>query len=169
MGALFVIAGLIAVAGAVGVVLAKQPVHQVLATVVNFIGLAALYVSLTAEFLAVIQIIIYGGAVMVLFLFVVSLLTARKVTAEADVNRFSPQRIAGFSLGAAVLLMLGIVGLVGTTGASKLAAIDASTFGSVGHFGRELLTLHVLPFELTAFVLMVAVIGVVLLVGRQQN
>ncbi len=164
--AVFVIAGLIALAGALGVVVARYPVHQVLATVLNFIGLAVLYLSLSAEFMAVIQLIVYGGAVMILFLFVIALLTARKDPIERDQSLVSPHRIAGYAVGGAVLLMLALVGLVGKASGS-FASISES-FGSVKNFGAELLTVHVLPFELTAFILMVAVIGVVILVGRQK-
>lgn len=168
MTILFVLAGLLCVAGALGVVLAKQPVHQVLSTVLNFIGLAVLYLGLTAEFMAVIQIIIYGGAVMVLFLFVIALLTARMEPVEHDLNYLSGGRLAGYSIGGGVLLMLALVGVVGTDGSGQAATV-ANTFGSVGAFGMELLTTHLLAFEMTALVLMVAVIGVVILVGRQQG
>lgn len=169
MSILFVLAGLLCIAGALGVVLARQPVHQVLATVLNFIGLAVLYLSLSAEFMAVIQIIIYGGAVMVLFLFVIALLTARREPVEQETHYLSGGRLAGYSLGGGVLLILALVGVVGTDGGGAAAAIDATTFGTVAAFGMELLTTHLLAFELTAFVLMVAVIGVVILVGRQQS
>lgn len=164
--AVFIVAGLIAIAGALGVILARYPVHQVLATVLTFIGLAVLYLSLSAEFMAVIQMIVYGGAVMILFLFVIALLTARKDPMERDQSLLSPQRLVGYALGGAVLLMLALVGLVGKAGGSFAAITE--TFGGVKGFGAELLTVHVLPFELTAFILMVAVIGVVILVGRQK-
>jgi NADH-quinone oxidoreductase subunit J len=167
MSLVFVIAGLMAVAGVIGVLLAKQPVHQVLATVLNFLGLATLYITLTAEFMAVIQMIIYGGAVMILFLFVIALLTARKDPMERDQGRLPGQRVAGFAIGGALLVMLALVALFGKTG-KDVPALDFNTFGTVKHFGQELLTVQVLPFELTAFVLMVAVIGVVILVGRQK-
>lgn len=168
MTILFVLAGLLSIAGALGVVLARQPVHQVLSTVLNFIGLAVLYLGLSAEFMAVIQIIIYGGAVMVLFLFVIALLTARKEPVEQGVNFLSGGRLAGYSIGGGILLMLTLVGVVGIDGGGQAATV-ANTFGSVGAFGMELLTTHLLAFELTAFILMVAVIGVVILVGRQQS
>ncbi|HLN62895.1 MAG TPA: NADH-quinone oxidoreductase subunit J [Symbiobacteriaceae bacterium] len=164
---LFIVAGLLCVAGALGVILAKQPVHQVLAMILNFIGLAALYMSLSAEFMALIQMIVYGGAVMVLFLFVIALLTARKDPMERDHGQLSGQAVAGWSIGGGIALMLAVVGIVGKVPA-KLADVDFNTFGTVKAFGMELLTTNLLPFELTAFVLMVAVIGVVILVGRQK-
>lgn len=165
---LFIVAGLMAIAGALGLILAKQAVHQVLATVFNFIGLAALYLSLSAEFMAVIQLIVYGGAVMILFLFVISLLTAKKDPMERDHGKLTGQVIAGWAIGGAIALMLAVVGLVAKVSAKAPAAVTFDTFGTVKHFGQELLVTHVLPFELTAFVLMVAVIGVVILVGRQK-
>jgi NADH-quinone oxidoreductase subunit J len=168
MTVLFIIAGLMAIVGALGVVLAKQPVHQVLATILNFLGLAALYLSLSAEFMAVVQLIVYGGAVMILFLFVIALLTVRKDPMEREVDQLHGQRILGFSIGGAVLVMLALVGLSRQIDATQVAAVDAN-FGSVKNFGEVLLKVHVLPFETTAFVLMVAVIGVVILVGRTRT
>lgn len=165
---LFIAAGLMCIAGALGVILAKQPVHQVLATVFNFVGLAALYVSLSAEFMAVIQMIVYGGAVMILFLFVIALITTRKDPMERDAGQLNGQWVTGWSVGGAVGLMLAVVGLVGKGADKPLANVDFAKFGTVADFGAALLKTHVLAFELTAFVLMVAVIGVVILVGRQK-
>jgi len=167
MNALFIIAGLMAIAGVIGVILAKQPVHQVLATVLSFLGLAALYLSLQNEFMAVIQMIVYGGAVMILFLFVIALLSAGKDPVEKDAGKLSLPAILGFSFGGAVLVMLGLVGLFGKEGAVAFGKV-AEEFGQVKAFGYELLTTYVLPFELLSFILMVAVIGVVILVGRQK-
>ncbi|MEW8978835.1 MAG: NADH-quinone oxidoreductase subunit J [Symbiobacterium sp.] len=167
MNLVFILAGLMAIAGVVGVILARQPVHQVIATVFSFIGLAALYLSLQNEFLAVIQLIVYGGAVMILFLFVIALLSARKDPVEKDVGKLTPPTIAGFAVGGALLVMLGIVGLFGAEGNRGWTAVPEQ-FGQVGEFGHELLTTYVFPFEVIAFVLMVAVIGVMILVGRHR-
>jgi NADH-quinone oxidoreductase subunit J len=167
MSPLFVVAALLSIAGGLGVVLAKQPVHQVLATVLNFIGLAVLYMSLQSEFISVIQIVVYGGAVMVLFLFVIALLTARKDPMEREASKLSGQAIASYAIGGAVLLMLALVGVVGKS-TGGFAAV-APTYGTTKQFGMELLTTHVLPFEVLSFILLVAVIGVVILVGRQQQ
>ncbi|HEY8346376.1 MAG TPA: NADH-quinone oxidoreductase subunit J [Symbiobacteriaceae bacterium] len=167
MNPVFVVAGIIAIAGALGVLLAKHPVHQVVATLANFIGLAALYLSLSSEFMAVIQLIIYGGAVLILFLFVIALLTARRDPVERDEDQLPGQKVAGYAVGGAVLLMLALVGAMRSISPGEVAAIEPD-FGSVARFGYELLTTHLLPFELLAFILMVAVVGVVILVGRQK-
>lgn len=161
----FALAAAVAVLGALGVIIARTPVHSVLAMILNLIGLSLLYLTLHAEFMAVVQLIIYAGAIMVLFLFVIGLLTARKDPVERQgAGTLKGQRTAALVLGAGVAVLLGAAGLLfrGAAGAAPAAG-----FGTVKQFGELLLTVHVLPFELTAFVLMVAVIGVVILVGRK--
>lgn len=168
MTALFLIAGLVTIAGVLGVIFAKAPIHQVLATVLTFFGLAALYLSLQAEFLAVIQIIVYSGAVMILFLFVIGLLSANQDPKEKEQEERGPALAIGFALGGALLLMLAVAGLSKKIDPSAIAQLPEG-FGTVKAFGAQLLTTNVLPFEILAFVLMVAVIGVVILVGRQKG
>jgi NADH-quinone oxidoreductase subunit J len=165
---LFIIAGLMAIAGVLGVIFAKAPIHQVLATVLSFFGLAALYLSLEAEFMAVIQMIVYGGAVMILFLFVIGLLSANQDPVEKEKEDRGPALAIGFALGGAILAMLAIAGLTKKIDPTALAKLPEG-FGTVKAFGAELLTTNLLPFEILAFVLMVAVVGVVILVGRQKG
>lgn len=165
MNAALIIAGALAVAGGLGVVIGRTPVHNVVALIMSFIGLAVLYLSLDAEFIAIAQIIIYAGAIMVLFLFVIALLTTRRESEGAGRPGPSGQIFFGIVAGAAVLMLLvgSFLGFKAPTGGQ----ID-ETFGQVATFGRELLTTHVFPFEVSAFVLMVALVGVVVLVGRKQ-
>ena len=167
MSVLFYVAAFVAVAGAGGVVLAKSPVHSVLALVLNFIALAVLFLSLQAEFMAAIQLIIYAGAVMVLFLFVVALLTARKELPASPVKWLKNQEILGGAAGLGLMALLAVVALTGGQSGAA-AAVAPADFGSVAAFGYSLLTTNVFAFELTAFVLLVAVIGVVILVGRRE-
>lgn len=157
-----------AVAGAIGVVAARTPVHGVLALVANLLGLAALYLSLDAEFMAWIQIIVYAGAIMILFVFVIALLTATKDPVERAKGKLEGQRELGLvaAVGGAVLLVATALGASPAAGGVQRLA---EGFGTAAYFGRELLTTHVFSFELTAFVLMVAVVGVVILVGRRQS
>lgn len=168
MNLLFLIGGFIALVGALGLLVARLPVHQVLATLLNFGGLAILYLSLSSEFMAAIQLIVYAGAVLVLFLFVIALLSARKDPMEHPEDRLPWQKVAGISVGGALLLMLALVAVLRPIKAQEIAAVSPE-FGSVQLFGAELLTTHLLPFELLAFILMVAVVGVVILVGRQKT
>jgi len=160
------IGGIIAILGAIGVVAFRTPVHSVLSLVVNFLGLAALFLSLNAEFLAIVQIIIYAGAIMILFLFVIALLTVRKDPMERPKERLEGQRQLGFATAVVVGALLFVVVLGGQL--FPVADDLPEDFGTAASFGRELLITHVFPFELAAFVLMAAVIGVVVLVGRKQ-
>lgn len=164
MTAAFVVAALLAVAGGAGVILARQPVHSVLALIVNFGALAVLYLTLSGEFMAVVQLIIYAGAIMILFLFVIGLLTARLDPAEKGADPLPAQRAAGIAAAAALAVLLAGAGLTAASGAFPRLA---QGYGGVAEFGKSLLVTHVLPFELTAFILMVAVVGVLILVGRR--
>lgn len=161
----FALGSLMAVAGASGVVAARKPVHGVIALILHFLGLAALYLTLQAEFLAVVQVIVYAGAVMVLFLFVVALLTAHAQTPETRPGRLPGQ---GWLAGVIALLFLAALVPLGVAVAGRAGGWEGD-FGGVIRFGRELLTTHVLAFEVLALVLMVAVIGVVILAGRPQR
>jgi NADH-quinone oxidoreductase subunit J len=169
----FWILGAIAIVSAMWTVTAKKPVYSVIALLVNFAALAVLYVTLSAEFLAVMQIIVYSGAILVLFVFVIALLSSGVAPFSAGPNRM-PKAVAPAI--AIVLAALGFVvyATLGTriapSGRAPAAATlgpvgTAGVFGSVADFGKALFTTHLLPFEITALILMVAVIGVVLLAG----
>ncbi|HEY3675283.1 MAG TPA: NADH-quinone oxidoreductase subunit J [Candidatus Tumulicola sp.] len=160
------------VASAVWTISASKPVYSVVALLLNFAALAAMYMTLSAEFLAVMQIIVYSGAILILFVFVIALLSS-------GVAPFSmgPNRLPRIGIPAAIILIgaLGFLGrgaltqrdtIVSGNATSTLGPVGtANVFGSVADFGRALFTVHLLPFEITALILMVAVIGVVLLAG----
>jgi NADH-quinone oxidoreductase subunit J len=172
----FWVLGAIVVASAVWTISAKKPVYSVVALLINFAALAVLYVTLSAEFLAVMQIIVYSGAILVLFVFVIALLSSGVAPFSAGPNRL-PNAVAPAV--AIVLAALGFLsyammhvpavppGSVHT--ASTIGPVGAAgIFGSVADFGRALFTVQLLPFEVTALILMVAVIGVVALAGDQR-
>jgi NADH-quinone oxidoreductase subunit J len=173
IGFLFLAVALIA--SAVWVVTAKKPVYSVIGLLAHFAALAAMYISLSAEFLGVVQIIVYSGAILVLFVFVIALLSS-----GVDPFSVGPNRMPKAAIPAGILV-LGSLGLTAygifhvptvgpRPGPSALAAQagDANAFGSVADFGKALFTVHLLPFEITALVLMVAVIGVILLAGETK-
>lgn len=166
---MFWIAGLLAVLGALGVIVAKTPVHSVISLILNFVALAAIYLSLHAEFIAVIQVIIYAGAIMVLFLFVVALLTVSKDPVERPIDRLIGHKHLALvtAIGGGLLLAAVIIG--GRPRAFGPAELLDESFGGAARFGEVLLKSHLFPFELTAFVLLAAVIGVVVLVGRRES
>lgn len=162
---LFGVLALLALLGGLGVILARSPVHNVLALVLTFVALAVLYITVAAEFLAVIQIIIYAGAIMILFLFVIALLTVRNDPVERPEQRLRGQIAMAAACGLVVLVGLVLAAL--TLGQGSLAPAGAD-FGTVKSVGRAMLIDHVFAFQLTAMALMVAVVGVVVFVARKQ-
>jgi len=147
------------------VIASRQPVHSVVALIVNFSGLAVLFLTLSAEFLAMMQIIIYAGAILVLFLFVIALLTVGNQPVESGRGRLAFQALPAVVAGAGALAILWYgVRVAWSAGARRLPP----DFGSVSVFGNELLTTHVFAFEVTAFVLLVAIVGVVMMAARKE-
>jgi NADH-quinone oxidoreductase subunit J len=150
---------------AVAVVASRQPVHSVVGLIVNFAALAVLFLTLSAEFLAMMQIIIYAGAILVLFLFVIALLTIGNQPVDRGEGRLVFQTVPSVLAGAAALGLMAI----GVRAAwASSAASPPSDFGTVPSFGQQLLTTHLFAFEATAFILLVAIIGVVLMAGRKE-
>lgn len=160
----FDILGIIAVLAALGVVLARNPVHSAASLVITFVNIAAIYVILRAEFLAAVQIIVYTGAILVLVLFVIMLVH------QEDLPEFHGgqpvQRVLGFILG---LVLLGEVAAaivtrtaVGQTGVWTPQQV-AQVGGNVQAIGRVLYSGFVLPIQATALVLLVATIGALVL------
>ncbi|HEY7981444.1 MAG TPA: NADH-quinone oxidoreductase subunit J [Candidatus Eremiobacteraceae bacterium] len=149
----------------VAVVASRQPVHSVVGLIVNFAALAVLFLTLSAEFLAMMQIIIYAGAILVLFLFVIALLTIGNQPVDRGEGRLVFQTVPSVVAGAAALALMAI----GVRAAwASTAAAPPSDFGTVPSFGQQLLTTHLFAFEATAFILLVAIIGVVLMAGRKE-
>jgi NADH-quinone oxidoreductase subunit J len=171
----FFVLAVILVASAIFVVTASKAVYSVVGLLVHFAALAIMYFSLSAEFLAVIQIIVYSGAILMLFLFVIALLSSGVAPFSMGPNRLPKIAIPALF---AVIVSLGflVYGVARIPNVSVRAAGSAATsvpgpvgapnvFGSVADFGKALFTTNLLPFEITAFILMVAVIGVILLAG----
>lgn len=162
---LFVIFGAIALGAAVGLVFQRNAVHAALLLVVNLIAVAVLFLTLSAEFLFVAQIIVYAGAIVVLFLFVIMLLGVDRDEILSEPRAFQArQGVLGGIVG------LGLVGaLVMALGSPQLAASLPDTppgFGSAESLGSVLFGSHLLPFEVTGLLLLVATIGILMLAKR---
>ena len=166
MSVAVIVSGALAIGGALGVILARAPVHSVIALIVNFLGLAGVYLSLQAEFLAVAQVIVYAGAVMILFLFVIALLTVKREPMERLTARSAGRRPLNL-LAAFAIAFLVVLAIVRSDPGGSVAV--PSNFGTVRAMGETLLVTHVFPFEIAALVLLVAVVGVVVLVGRRPE
>ena len=149
------------------VVSAQDTVHSVLFLVLDFLFVAALYVLLGAEFLAVIQILVYAGGIVVLYLFVVMLVNLKRPPeAHRDPNR---QSRLGFVLAGAVLLELAVIAAY-SGGSPAPAAGQApvlSVAGNTQEVGWLLYTSYLIPFEIASMLLLVAMIGAIVLAKRE--
>jgi NADH-quinone oxidoreductase subunit J len=161
--AVFLVAAAMAVAGGVGVIAFREPIRSVLSLVVVMIALSILFLLLSAQFVFVAQIIVYAGAVMVLFLFVIALLGPARESARGRL-RFQPWLAGLFGL---VFLVLAWTMLQGVHYRQPDANINLDLFGTVQWVGVELFTRYLYPFELTSILLLVAAIGAIYLSRRE--
>ncbi len=162
----FVIVALFALIGGFGVVLAKQPVHSALYLIVNLLSLAVFYILLSAEFLAVAQVIVYAGAIMVLFLFVVTLLTAGKEEREPS------ESLAGQRLTAGILAVLvggGLAVLAILYPSHSLALGLPRNFGNLFGMGSTLWGPDFIYLSAVALMLLTAAVGVLVLNRPRQK
>ena len=167
----YLLAGLAIIASAL-VIGQRNPMYSVLLLIASFAALAGLYVLLGAPFTAVTQIIIYAGAIMVLFLFVVMLLNAPQEDA-ADWDRTHPLRRPGFARVGALLAGLLVVQLawallrIAELDAPVASQTDAAAVSSVRELGRVLFDRHAFAFEATSILILVAMVGAVVLARRE--
>ena len=162
----FAVAAAIIIAGAVGVVVARNPVHSALMLVMTLFGVAVMFVLQQANFLAAVQVIVYAGAIVVLFLFVIMFLG---VDREEDIRKEPlrgqrPLAIALVVLGTTGLLLLGQVSKW-TTGQPSVSGSDTGA-PNVNLLGKSLYTTYLFPFEATSALLIIAVVGAVVLARR---
>ena len=159
----FVLAAL-AVLGAVSLVLQKHPIHSALSLIVVMVCLAGLYLLMGAEFIAAVQIIVYGGAIMVLFIFVIMLLNA----GEEEHTDFSKlAKFAGLPL--ALALTASLAALVIKPGQSVQGATQALIPKATEQISSMLFKEFVYPFELTSFLILVAIMGALVLAQREKK
>ena len=158
----FVLAAL-AVGGALSLIFQKHPIHSALSLIVVMVALAGLYLLLGAEFVAAVQIIVYGGAIMVLFVFVIMLLNAG-VEEHTNISR-----IAGFP---GLLLAFALTGFIAATIARSTdmvqAAAQPGNMASTRDLSNMIFRDFVYPFELTSFLILVAVLGAIVLAHREK-
>jgi NADH-quinone oxidoreductase subunit J len=166
--AFFAIAALLTLAGAVATVAARRPIRSAMGLLVTILGICGCYLMLHAEFLATVQLIVYAGAVVILFIFVVMLLGSAATSPSDDKAALPRYLSAGLFLACVVgggSLMMRVASA--KTKSTALPAVDAS-FGTIEKIGHELFTEKVIPFELTSALLLVAVVGA-LAVGRGKQ
>ena len=167
----FWIIAAVLIVSALWTVTARKPIYSVVSLLLNFAALATTYLILHAEFLAVMQIIVYSGAILMLFVFVIALLNSGIAAVVLGRDRVPVAPVAAAALAAVAFVATAIAAAHAPAIApiathSPLGAVGrGNVFGSIGDFGQALFLSRLLPFEITALILMVAVVGVVLLAG----
>jgi NADH-quinone oxidoreductase subunit J len=166
--AVFIVAATIVLVGALGVVLRSNPVHCALSLVMTLFGIAVLFIAQDAQFLAAVQVIVYAGAIVVLFLFVIMLLGVDRAD-DLRVDPLPGQRtgavIAGVAM-AGLLLAAIFSGARAVTGAKATSGALDPNESNVVTLARSLFTDYVFAFELTSALLVIAVVGAVVLARR---
>jgi len=161
---LFLVFAFIAVASAISLVVQTHPISSALSLIGVMAALAVLYLLLGAEFMAAAQLIVYAGAIMVLFVFVIMLLNAgaeRKQPGRSQMVKF-----LGIPLFAGFLAVICYL-IQGLLPASKPVQFGAFTGGRAAEIGRSLFTYYLLPFEVTSILILVAIIGAVVLARKE--
>ena len=165
MSPLFLFLAFVALLSALGVVFAKNPIHSVLFLILTFFSLSGHYLLLNAQFLAAVNIIVYAGAIMVLFLFVIMFLN---LNVDTEPHKPALAKIAAAIAGGSLFLIM-IVALRDI----QLPAVNGATFdsqiGMVDKLGMVLFTTYKLPFELASILLLVAMVGAVMLGKRETG
>ncbi|HSM86057.1 MAG TPA: NADH-quinone oxidoreductase subunit J [Candidatus Limnocylindrales bacterium] len=161
---LFIFFGLICVAGAINLLVQRHPINSALSLVVVMASLALIYLLLGAEFVAAIQVIVYAGAIMVLFVFVIMLL-------NAGAEERSPGSRIALLVGVPAVVVTGcLVGWILISNNKQLGGVTISptNFGQTHNIARLLFRDFLLPFEITSILILIAIMGAVVL-GRRES
>ena len=161
---LFLALALVALLAAVGMVTSRNAVHSALFMLVNFAIYAIFYIMLNAQFLGVVQVIVYAGAIVVLFLFVVMLIGGEIGVIRSSLRRYT--YVAAVILGALFIAIIGL-GIAQTISVSQVAS-GAPAAGGVEAIGMALFTTYLLPFELASLLLLAGMVGAVVLARRYK-
>jgi NADH-quinone oxidoreductase subunit J len=149
------------------VILQRNPVTSALYLVFHFFVLGGLYITLQAQFIAVIQILVYAGAIMVLFLFVIMLLNLRDERSLGEAITWKKTLAAAVSV--ALLLELVYILGISSDGPKPIDTTRAIEIGTVEYIGKQLFTTFLFPFEVTSILLLAAIVGAVILAKRKLD
>lgn len=159
---IFFFVAFIAVASAVNFVFAKNPMYSILSLIVTMFSIAGLYILLNAQFLGIVQIIVYAGAIMVLFLYILMMLNLSK---EDESKKQNLMKFIGvFSAG---LLLIGILGAFRGFSFNTVAGDVDSSVGLTKNLGRLLFNEYILPFELASILILAGIVSAVL-IGKKD-
>ncbi len=163
--AVFLVSAAIVLGGAIGVIASRNPVHAALSLVATLFGIAVLFIAQDADFLAAVQVIVYAGAIVVLFLFVIMLLgvdEAEDLTVDPLVGQ-RPLALIFSAAGLGLLLVALLAGNTAATGARGATEAISDSVPNIEQLATVLFTDYVLAFEITAVLLTIAVVGAVVL------
>ena len=161
----FYILAAVSVVSALSVVFSKNPVYSVLSLIVTFFTIAGQYVLLNAQFLAAVNIIVYAGAIMVLFLFVIMLLNLNNTDLEAR----RPFAVTAAAVLASGLLLTTLLGALRSTAGIVAAKPADLSIGLISNLGKTLFNQFAFPFELSSLLFLAAMIGAVMLGKREAE
>ncbi len=153
-----------AIVGAIGVVSSKNPVYSVLWLIVVFFSISGHYILMNAQFLAIVNIIVYAGAIMVLFLFVIMLMN---LNAEAEPPKNIYLKMAGIIAG--LCLMIVIVAAVSNSASNNIVLKSGTSVGLIKNLGMALFNDYVIPFEISSVLFLSAMIGAVVIGKKEQT
>ena len=155
----------LAVSGAVMVVASRNPVHSILFLIITFFAISGHYILLNAQFLAIVNIIVYAGAIMVLFLFVVMLMN---LNAETEPPHKSKYLVYGGVIAGSSLLLVVVAALKKSETMQQLTQLKGGEVGLIGNLGRTLFTDFVFPFEISSVLFLSAMIGAVVISKKEK-
>ena len=170
----FIIFGAVSIIGAIAVISFRHPIYSALSLIVTFFSQAGLFVLLGAHFVAAVQVIVYAGAIMVLFLFVIMLLNLGTLSAKGALTG----KLKGVAIILGILLAVeGVYIAVRALNNTKVGSVEAANKAAAlqdnpietYHIGIELFSTYLLPFEITSLILLAALIGVIVLVKRDKQ
>lgn len=162
---LFYILGGLTIGTALMVVLSKHPVRSVLYLVLTFFLISANYVLMNAQFIAIVNIIVYAGAIMVLFLFVLMLLNLNK----ENEPKHSPMMTIGAGIAGGALFLVVVAAMRDAILATPMIDVNSEQVGLVENLGKVLFTKYVLPFEVSSILFLAAMVGAVLLAKKEKQ
>lgn len=160
---LFWFLSVVALFSALMLITSKNPVYSVLWLIVTFFAISGHYILLNAQFLAIVNIIVYAGAIMVLFLFVIMLMNMNKET-EPQKNKWL--KLVGAVAGGCLMLVF-VAALKDVAGEEDVAQVNLGAIGLIKNLGKELFTKYVVPFEISSVLFLSAMVGAVVL-GKKE-
>mgnify|MGYP005648646895 FL=1 len=166
---MFIIMSLIIIACAIGVVFQKNPIYSAVFLIQTMVSLAVLYVLLHAQFVAAVQVMVYAGAIMVIFVFVIMLLNLNKEDLKGDRNKLPLQKPAAIILGLILVVMIGVI-MTRTIYQGAQGEYTPEVMDQIGNtqlVGKMLFTKYVLPFEIASILLFAAIVGAIVLAKKQ--